>query len=98
MDFSVDARTQELTDSLRDLLQSRIEPAVPPGVIEHRQLPAPGRAQRDALRPGAAQHPADHEQPGVEQRGGVADLRVLEEGRVHRTSRVIERHEHHAAS
>ena len=66
--------------------------------MQHRQLPAAGGPQRDAPAPGAPDHAADHQQPGVEDRGGVGPLDVLEERRVHRAGRVVEGQEDHPAT
>src|SRR3712207_7236667 len=54
---------------------------------------SPGRPQRDPARAGAAQHPADDQQPRVEDGGGVGPLRVLEEGRV-RAAGAVRSEEH----
>ena len=62
----------------------------PPQVVQRPEVPGAGRPQRDPAAAGAAQLPADDEQPGAEDRGGVGALHVLEEGRVDRAGGVVE--------
>src|SRR4051812_21929088 len=82
----------------RQPLVHRLDPLAVPERGQHRQLPAAGGPQRDAAVARTAELAADHEQPGVEDGGGVGALGVLEEGRVHWPRRVVEGQEDDPAS
>ena len=86
----LDAHRSEPLGDDRQLLAHRLDARALPERGQHRQLPAAGGAQRDALVAGAAQLAADHQQPGVEDGGGVGALGVLEERRVDRPGGVVE--------
>ena len=71
---------------------------VVPGPVEGAEVPGPRGSDRDPTRPGAADQPPYEQQPGIEHRGRVRPLHVLEEGGVDRASRVVEREEDHATT
>ena len=89
-DGVVDAHAGEPLGHHGHLLVHRVDAGPLPERVQPGQLPAAGGAQRDAAAAGTAQLAADDQQPGVEDRGGVGTLGVLEERRVDRPGGVVE--------
>ena len=93
----VDAHAAEALGDHGHLLAHRVDAGALPERVQPGQLPAAGGAQGDAAAAGTAELAADHQQPGVEDGGGVGTLGVLEERRVDRAGGVVEGQEDHPA-
>lgn len=78
-----------------DHLQHRSRTLLCPQVANDTKIPASGGADRDSTRTSPPYNPSNEQEPPLEDRPGIGLLRVLEEGRVDRTGRIVDGDEYH---